>query len=101
MAPISSIMPAGRICIKRFKQFEEILEDGRRYLMDFIERLLIKEKSKEKAGENLPDFVSYALDWPSPYAGLRRILVDVQGGLGDQIQAEPALRFALKHVWNG
>ena len=31
----------------------------------------------------------------------RHILIDVQGGLGDQICAEPAIRFAIKHVWPG
>ena len=39
--------------------------------------------------ENLPD------DYQSP----KYIWVRVEGGLGDQIQAEPVIRFALKNVW--
>lgn len=31
----------------------------------------------------------------------RHILIDVQGGLGDQVQAEPAIRFARDYVWPG
>ena len=34
------------------------------------------------------------------YPRWKHILIDVHGGLGDQIQAEPAIRFALEHVWN-
>lgn len=29
----------------------------------------------------------------------RHILIDVQGGLGDQVQAEPAIRWGLENVW--
>ena len=29
----------------------------------------------------------------------RHICIDVQGGLGDQIQAEPAIRWAIENIW--
>lgn len=29
----------------------------------------------------------------------RHILIDVRGGLGDQVDAEPTIRYALKHIW--
>lgn len=35
-----------------------------------------------------------------PVLPQKHILIDVHGGLGDQAQAEPAIRFALKHVWS-
>ena len=34
-----------------------------------------------------------------PRATRRHILIDVQGGLGDQIQAEPAIRWGLDNIW--
>ena len=36
---------------------------------------------------------------PDDYVSKHRIWINVQGGMGDQIQAEPTIRFALKHVW--
>ena len=35
------------------------------------------------------------------YQYQRHILIDVQGGLGDQVQAEPTIRFARDYVWPG
>lgn len=38
---------------------------------------------------------------PDDYVSPQYIWINVQGGLGDQVQAEPVLRFALNHVWKG
>jgi hypothetical protein len=38
---------------------------------------------------------------PDDYVSRQRIWINVQGGMGDQIQAEPTIRFALKNVWKG
>ena len=46
------------------------------------------------------DLARWEQDRPG-YQYRRHILFDVQGGLGDQVQAEPAIRFALTHVWPG
>jgi hypothetical protein len=35
------------------------------------------------------------------YKYKRHVLIDVQGGLGDQVDAEPAIRFLLKNVYPG
>ena len=36
---------------------------------------------------------------PDDYKSPQHIWIKVNGGLGDQMQAEPAVRFALEHVW--
>src|SRR5208337_570279 len=36
---------------------------------------------------------------PDDFESLKYIWIHADGGLGDQIQAEPAIRFALEHVW--
>jgi hypothetical protein len=38
---------------------------------------------------------------PIDYESPKRIWLIVQGGLGDQIQAEPTIRFAIEKVWKG
>lgn len=46
------------------------------------------------------DMVRWNLDFGS-YNYKRHILVDVQGGLGDQICAEPAIRYMINNVYPG
>ena len=41
----------------------------------------------------------YLLDKPADYKWQRNIWINVQGGLGDQIQAEPTVRYLLKHIY--
>lgn len=36
---------------------------------------------------------------PDDYVAKRKIWINVQGGLGDQVQAEPTIRFILNHIW--
>ena len=38
---------------------------------------------------------------PDDYVSPKHIWINVQGGMGDQMQAEPTIRFALQHVWKG
>lgn len=38
---------------------------------------------------------------PPDYIAPKYIWLSVQGGLGDQVQAEPTIRFAMNHVWPG
>jgi hypothetical protein len=38
---------------------------------------------------------------PDDYVAPKRIWLSVQGGLGDQVQAEPTIRFALEKIWKG
>lgn len=46
------------------------------------------------------DIVKWEADSPE-YQYQRHILVDVQGGLGDQVCAEPAIRYMKEHVYPG
>jgi hypothetical protein len=36
---------------------------------------------------------------PEDYTEKRKVWINVQGGLGDQVQAEPTIRFILKNIW--
>ncbi len=36
---------------------------------------------------------------PDDYVAKRKIWINVQGGLGDQVQAEPTIRFILNYIW--
>ena len=38
---------------------------------------------------------------PDDYVSPKYIWINIQGGLGDQMQAEPTIRFAIQHVWKG
>ena len=38
---------------------------------------------------------------PTPYRFKRKFLIAVQGGIGDQIEAEPALRYLMTHLYPG
>lgn len=46
------------------------------------------------------DIARWTIDSPN-YNYRRHILIDVQGGLGDQVDAEPAIRFLKDHVYPG
>lgn len=61
------------------------------------------------AGVHFPDFTFSIIhkdaeicdSLPDDYVSKEKIWINVQGGMGDQIQAEPTIRFALKNVWKG
>lgn len=38
---------------------------------------------------------------PDDYISRRKIWINVQGGMGDQVQAEPTIRFITKNIWPG
>jgi len=44
------------------------------------------------------DIEKWERDAPS-WKYQRHVLIDVRGGLGDQVDAEPTIRYALRHIW--